>query len=319
MFVYRFRPDQDVDPDDPKNAFDCKAGDALVRKLILRAETAVSQSSLPDLEKGFFDAILPLFRQTHDSIRILCKELYEPHGHTGDALSLVREQIEKLFALQLVCEDSNKWVPVYLKDGWRKAYLMFLHEQAEVAELPRFQEFITNHGPHCMEQLRLGYGVTDDEKEVVELKAARQPVPPSLKPHELEEFPTPGKALSKLKDASRKAFMERWYVEYKRYCSFSHVLTQKVVLNQMQTHGIRVDLMMRTDFLNKHIEPALILSYLAIGSAVAEINKVIGHNHEVLESLSELWETFRRGSLLGVAFWDIRVNDLLPQLIGVAP
>lgn len=61
MFVYRFRPDQDVDPDDPKNAFDCKAADALVRKLILRAEKAVPNSSLPDLEKGFFGAILPLF------------------------------------------------------------------------------------------------------------------------------------------------------------------------------------------------------------------------------------------------------------------
>lgn len=319
MFVYRFRPEQEIDPDDPENAFDCKAADAFVRKLILRAEMAVRKSSLPEFEKGFFGAVLPLFRQTHDSIRVLCKELYEAHGHTGDALSLVREQIEKLFALQLVCEDPNKWVPLYLKDGWRKAYEMFLHAQAEVADLPRFQEFITKHGPHCMEQLRLGYGVTDDEKKVVELKADGQPVPPSLKQYALEEFPTPGKALSKLTDGNRKEFMKRWYVEYKRYCSFSHVLTPKVVLNQLQTHGVGVDPRRRTDFLNKYIEPALILSYLAIGSAVAEINRVIGQNHEVLESLSELWETLRRGSLLGVAFWDMRVKDLLPQLIGATP
>lgn len=315
MFVYVFKPEQDIDRE---SGFDCKVADALVRKLIARAEAAVRKCSLPDLQMGFFKAVLPLFDQTHRSIRVLCKELYEAHGHTGDALSLVREQIEKLFTLQLVCEDAGKWVPVYLKDGWRKSYLMFLHEQAEVRDLPRFQEFTQNRGPHLMEQLRLGYGVTDDEKKVVELKAAGQPVPEALKPHDLAEFPTPGKALSRLKDVGRKTFMERWYVEYKRYCSFSHALTQKVVLNQMQTHGIQIDPMMRTVFLNKHIEPGLILSYLAIGSAVAELNALHGKDLEVLESLSEFWATFQRSSLLGVAFWDLRIRGLLPPLIGAS-
>ena len=81
MYVYVFRQDIDL-----SRSFDCKHLDGLVRKLLPAAETAVRSWPCADGSKEFFLAMLPLFRQTHDSIRLLCREFDQAHGHTGDAL-----------------------------------------------------------------------------------------------------------------------------------------------------------------------------------------------------------------------------------------
>lgn len=310
MFVYHFKPSQDVDPDDPRNEFDCETADALVRKLITRTERAVRLSSLPEAQRSFFVAGLPLFDQTHGSIRSLCKDLYGPQGKTADALSLVREQIEKLFAFQLICEDPGRWVSAYLKEGWRSSYEMFLHQKSEQEQLPRCQEFINAQGCLYLEHIRKECGVTDAEKQAVELRFAGK------SKSRLEFFPTPGRSIKHFTNDSRRSMMSRWHVEYLRYSSFSHALAEKLFLSSIQNRGGPVDEFMRRQILTKHIEPGLIISYLAIGCMVAEVNALLGQDHEVLELLSEFWDTFRRSSLYGVMFWEMRIKSLLPPIIG---
>ncbi len=318
MFFYKFVADQDIDVNSSKASFDCHVVDRKIKKMLLRADRALGGGAVSAEECAFIEAMIPLFRQTHLSIRKLCRSGFQFDGLVGDAMSLAREQIEKLFAIQLVLESPDRWISVYNKDGWKKGYRMLLHQQHECRDLPRFKEFNQEIGPMYFENLRLVCGVTEEEKDIVELEFKGVKLSSDQKRRRIRDFPTPGEAWKILAETDRGPAMKRWYVEYQRYCSYSHALTPKVVLNVIQNNGIRMSDLDRYRFMSNHIDPTLIISYLAIGAACAEVYLKCKQDMDLLESISEFWEEQREGSLLAIALYDLRIKAILPTVIGAS-
>jgi hypothetical protein len=84
---------------------------------------------------------LKVFLSTYHSIALLLHQYEDDPLLGADALSLGREQIEKVFAISLLCEDPGRWAMVYAKDDWRRMFERYLLEEAERRDLPRWQEF----------------------------------------------------------------------------------------------------------------------------------------------------------------------------------
>ena len=135
----------------------------------------------------------------------------------GDAVSLSREQVEKVFIICLLLDDPDKWAILYQKYAWMKLYEDFLLQTYECSELTRFEEFQTNIGPDILEKMRVECGVTLLEQEATKNRfdnrfyARNAPLPAHLADHVIPAFPTPGNARSQPKDSGVRRLLDRWF------------------------------------------------------------------------------------------------------------
>lgn len=98
-------------------------------------------------------ALLRVFVVTHKSMLLLLhRELSDPLM-AADAISLVREQVEKVYVLSLIVDDEQKWTRQYFRSNWRFRYERFLRTQSDHGGKPRFQEFLTSY-PRILDQGR---------------------------------------------------------------------------------------------------------------------------------------------------------------------
>src|SRR4051812_41246193 len=65
--------------------------------------------------------LLEVFLFTHRSIVLLLGKEDEDPLLGADALSLAREQVEKVFAVSLLCEDPSR-AKTYLTGSWRRMF-----------------------------------------------------------------------------------------------------------------------------------------------------------------------------------------------------
>jgi len=73
---------------------------------------------------------------------------------TADAVSLVREQVEKVYVISLIVDNQRRWTKQYFRNQWRWRYEHFLHIQRDDGGKPRFQEFLVEH-PKRLEKGRV--------------------------------------------------------------------------------------------------------------------------------------------------------------------
>jgi len=161
--------------------------------------------------------------------------------------------------------------------------------------------------------------ISDQEKRVVELEATGKQIPDELKSFRIREFPTPGKISSSLRNTPRGKALARWYVEYRRYCAYSHAAIQKLLLHRAQVGDLSLNPMLRRRYLEGKLEPGVLVSALAIACASAEIYETVGFDGELLESLVTVWDELSESSLLGRALWELRIEAVLPATVRVAP
>ena len=102
-------------------------------------------------------------------------------GHSADALSLAREQVEKVFAIALLCEDPTRWAKVYLEHAWRRTFERYLLEKAERQYLPSFQNFFPQ-AYAGIEGMRQRLGIANDVRDAVEYKFFNPSDPPGGPP-----------------------------------------------------------------------------------------------------------------------------------------
>jgi phosphoglycerate-specific signal transduction histidine kinase len=92
-------------------------------------------------------------------------------------MSLVREQIEKVFVISLLLDDPDKWIPIYFKDDLRRFYkYQFLVLEEERKSLPRFQ-VDKDKREKILENLKNNADLSDLEKELIEHKFTQPGVP----------------------------------------------------------------------------------------------------------------------------------------------
>lgn len=123
-----------------------------------------------DLGSSFRHLMADLLRQflgTHKSIRLLMKSREENPSSLADAMSLAREQVEKVYAVALLLEEPERWTKRYLRDAWRKSYERHLIDAHERHALLRYAEHLDQHS-NALHQERACLSITDDEEEFVE-------------------------------------------------------------------------------------------------------------------------------------------------------
>lgn len=271
--------------------------------------------------------LIKSFISTHTSIIHLLRlgnEKNETTKHKvmnygSDAMSLVREQIEKVFLVTLLCDNPIKWIEVYMKDEWKRAYEYQLNCKAENQNLPRFADFYENEFHNNFEKGKRNFCISDKEKEAVEFKFnnPNTELPLHLKDHLIKQFPTPGVAKEKISDQTAKEFLERWHWEYKFYCGFNHAGFTKIRFSLMSDRRFSSwfeQSKKEEIYEDKIIFTSLWVSYTAFASATTELLKFVSQDLEVNVALIELWKILQERSLIAKAIWNIRAKHFFPLI-----
>jgi hypothetical protein len=141
----------------------------------------------------------------------------------------------------------------------------------ECGKLPERREFFDVIGPQQMEEGRRLFGITRKEKKVVEFRFEHpgSKLPSDLRGHEIEQFPTPGRAMREVATAKR-SFLQRWHREYVRLCGYSHIGYPKLVLAVMDGRGVSFSQAQIREYFEKEILLLGTLSYIAAAAACTE-------------------------------------------------
>lgn len=293
----------------------------------------VNQNELVRLERLSDDfrlvitLLLKSFISTHTSIIHILRlgnEKNETTKHKvmsygSDAMSLVREQIEKVFLVSLLCDNPIKWIEVYMKDEWKRAYEYQLNCKAENQKLPRFADFYENEFSNHFEIGKRIFCISVEEKEAVEFKFNNPgtELPPHLKNYSIKQFPTPGEAKQKISDQNAKECLERWHWEYKFFCGFNHAGFTKIrflLMSDRRFSSWFEQSKKEEIYEDKIIFTSLWVSYTAFASATTELLKFVPNDLEVNVALIELWKILQERSLIAKAIWNIRAKQFFPLI-----
>ncbi|MGI8909529.1 MAG: DUF5677 domain-containing protein [Rubrobacteraceae bacterium] len=322
-----YRHTKDINPDD---TLDAKNVDDQVTRVVEPLAIAFERSSnLDNLFRHLVADQLRQFLSTHKSIRLLVSNRGENLARLADAMSLAREQIEKVFVIALLLEDPQAWTRQYFKDDWRRHFERYLLDKDERSNLERHKEFIERHAHDSIENERKEIGITEEEREFVKFKHYNKgiPTPLHLKPaaKTMEHFPTPAKVIDKVKEAQLADVLRRWHREYSYFSGYSHAGFHKLMPKFIESSK-KLTTSQREKVIETEYDPALFVSYLAIASACTEASVkylpcVDGSvarvaDVELLVKLDELWAVMRRSALLGKALWELRVRHIMPPLLG---
>ena len=322
-----YKHTEDINPDDILDAKD--VDDQVIRVVEPLALAFERSSNLDNLFRHLVADQLRQFLSTHKSVRLLVSNRGENLAGLADAMSLAREQIEKVFVIILLLEDPQTWTSQYFKDDWRRHFERYLLDKAERSNLERHKEFLEEHAYDSIENERKEIGITEEEREFVKFKHYNKGVstPPHLKSaaKTMEHFPTPAKVIDKIKERQLANALRRWHREYSYFSGYSHAGFHKLMPRFIESSR-KLTTSQREKVIETEFDPALFISYLAIASVCAEAcvkdlpcvdgSVVRVADVELLVKLDELWAVMRRSALLGKTFWELRVRHIMPPLLG---
>jgi hypothetical protein len=318
-------PYQHTEDIDGSREFDPNELDTQMRLVVHRVIAAFA--TLPNHDETFRSLTNILFRaflSTHKSIRLLLREATSDPDYASDAMSLVREQVEKIFVITLILDDPQKWIAVYFKDDWRRFYeYEVLLNSEERKDLPGYQ---SDYRTKIMQAVQANANVSSLEKEFVEHRFNNPGVslPSHLKDAQVPEFPMPSQVKNSMRDKSAEGFLSRWHKEYKRICGYSHVGLDKLQVTSMHVVKNSIGEAEKKIFIEREIIfPTISTSYVAAASACTEARKYLkeydsdlSRTGPLLDDLLNFWSTLRQQSLLAKVFWDIRAKHILPPVLG---
>ena len=227
----------------PENTIDATKVDDQVKRVVNPLALAFERSEdLGDSFRALMADMLRQFLGTHESIRLVMKNREANPQGMADAMSLAREQIEKIYVVALLLEEPEKWTARYVKDAWRKSYERHLLDKDERSGLPRYKK-VLDERTGSLEKERKLLGITDDEKKVVEIRYKNLPglsrtkiTDPALKTAEqtMTNFPTPAGVMKEVADLQLADALRRWYREYGYFSSYSHLGFSKLMPGYIQ-------------------------------------------------------------------------------------
>lgn len=254
-------------------------------------------------------------------------------------MSLAREQIEKVYVVALLLEDSENWTERYVKDAWRKSYERHLLDKDERSGLPRYKEFLDQQAT-SLEKERKMLGITDEEKKIVEIRYRDVPGFPrtkikdsALKAAEetIANFPTPAPVIREVADPQLKLMLARWYREYGYFSGYSHSGFSKLMPGYIEGN-MRLTSSQKEKVVDTEYAQSIMVSYLAIGIACAEAATrklprgpqgtsgpaMAVADIDLLVKISDLWDLLQRSSLVGRGLYEMRMCHILPPTVGMA-
>jgi hypothetical protein len=293
-----------------------KEFDGEIQRMVRRIERSLRSRSPVSPTDELISYLLDQQLRTHKSIRLLTKTLDESDSLVGDALSLVREQIERVFIVSLLLQDKAKWTEAYLRGQWFKDYKLFLIEAKETSELERFEGYNTVFGPAYFESQRKILGLSEQSREWVQFLVDKPgaTVPKELETHAISRFPAPPTILKKTPSGPTQEGLRRWYVEYERACDFTHSLAAKIFLGQASSAPI-FDINVKYKVSRHFGSLGIFLSYTSTAYICAEVYNDLPMDVELLVPLDDVWQKLINSCLLAGSLWKCRTKHLLPALL----
>lgn len=136
-----------------------------------------------------------------------------------DALALARIPLESLYNVCLFTESPD-WVDAYLRDGWKKQYVLFLLQREETKNLKRFENYSVTGATH-LDAARQIIAITAEEVATIEHEQLGTPLPNGMQGRPIRQFPTPARAITKLPvGTDKRRMLERLHYDYVYLCSF---------------------------------------------------------------------------------------------------
>ncbi|MGZ8846476.1 MAG: hypothetical protein ACXW3C_08440 [Pyrinomonadaceae bacterium] len=274
-------------------------------------------------------ALIRVFLTTHQSMLLLVDTRFSHPLMAADGISLVREQVEKVYLLALVVDDPKKWTTQYHRANWKFKYERFLRTERDQRSNPRFQEYFKTYG-QLLDQGRFIVGKPRSRHTAFISKrmarsvryrfenpdAKKDQFPPWFDQNKFDNyfrFPTPGKAIKQVRDEPTREFLRQWYKEYKWLCQYSHISVDKVFLNAISQSKSQAANKKFEDERTRRVEDAVMVSFLATGSACAILLKTLDDDYGAKAELARFWDVLRRHSLDGYALWKMYVASLIPE------
>jgi hypothetical protein len=318
---------------DPEEAIDAQKVDDQLGRAV--HPLAIAFECQEDLGASFRALMADMIRQflgTHESIRLVMKNRVDNPRGMADAMSLAREQIEKVYTVVLLLEDPEAWTERYVKDAWRKSYERHLLDKDERSGLPRYKQFL-NDQANSLEEERKLLGITAEEKKVVEIRYKDVPgskrtkiADPAFKAAEqtIANFPMPMEVIRTVIDPQLKLALARFYREYGYFSGYSHSGFAKLMRGFMEGN-MKLTTSQKEKVVETEYAQSIMASYLATGIACAEaatrrLPRGPGGSSgaspvaeaELLVKLSDLWTLLERSSLVGRALYEMRARHVLP-------
>lgn len=289
------------------------------------------QEHLPSALKTLGEDLLGLFITTHKSMRLLIGQEENFPLLASDAMSICREQVEKLYVLALIIEKPQRWINQYLRNHWRAMYERYLLDKEEFDLLERFQKFLDEGAPVMMDKMRhfpdkskkRGYEiiVSKRAKKAVEfnfqhpnLKGKLWP-PQQMAKGKFEEyfnFPTPWGAIKPISNPAIREFLYRWYKEYKYFSAYSHISMDKIYMERSYKNKNYYSSKRFISIRTKLVERAAVTSFTASASACTIVAQVLKQNYGSIVLLREFWELIAKTAMLSRLMWSAHAEILLP-------
>jgi uncharacterized protein YjaG (DUF416 family) len=283
------------------------------------ALTTIVPPGFSEFERDHLKLMIQGMRHSHRAIRNLLKESASENGTDPiavDALAIARLQLEALFSLCFMLQDSAN-VRLFLKYGWKKKYVRFLLDKEERENLPRFHEYFNKTALPFLEELRKMSSVTEEEKLTIEHEEIGTPLPAGFVAVKIGRFPTPGGVIQKITNPDQKSMLERLYPDYEYLCSFAHGDAEsslfRTVLDSRLPFQKKLGVSEVEDFFQRQVaETPLTYSVLSAVQVATEVAALYPANIELLAKVTEAWNWLIKGTLSASAVWERRAKKILP-------
>jgi hypothetical protein len=299
--------------------------DRALARVIGDIEFAVTkQGHLSAESKQLIPNLLSQFLTTHESILALIRKVKRNPLLATDAVSLCREQVEKLYILALIVERPSKWIRQYLRNNWQSMYERHLTVRDEYREMERFKDFIElqrrtldrmKRWPN--KDSKRGYVllVSDRAEKAARFGHYNRNAPAGQWPQYFGKgtknkyiayfsFPTPGKALKKIGKQLLKSWLERWYEEYKYFSAFTHGQLDKLMLEFLVRNKSAAASDKLAQIRLRLVEETVHASYAAATTACTIVATALETDYGSKKELREFWELLSRTALFARAMWD---------------
>ena len=252
---------------------------------------------------------------THKSIaKLLAGGSESPEA--VEALALARMQIEGLFTISILVEDSA-WVDKFLREGWKKQFIRYLLFQYETACLPRFGPDAHINELSCLVKFREVCSVSLEQMHTIEHRQMGTPMPVGMAKDEIPNFPTPSKVIAALQPgSSKRRMLERLYPEYVHLCSFTHAhqpanMAKYVYDPRSPGRQFFGDSYVEQIFQHEVNTNALTYSFLSIAQASAEMMTMYPNNMDLAAAVGHAWKDLQGSTFFVNAVWHLRTKQLL--------
>jgi len=273
---------------------------------------------------------LYMLSTTHYSIRVVVAAAvrYKHYALMGDALSLAREQVEKVFIIAALLDNPDQAFRQYLRNSWKTEYETFLLEREEHAENERFEEFLKDATPKRLERMRRNPTVKSRNDVLVSKFAMRVlkfnwDNPGEKRASFLEtrkvrgylddyfDFATPGRSIPRIKDPALKRFLARWHKEYGALSQYTHITMRKLAFAEMIKSKDMGSQALIKEYGEQCAIRAINTSYTAAATSCSLVLEGVSNDYGAKKEASEFWGRLIDFSLFSKALWKMYVKDLV--------